>query len=110
MNTRLAILAAVLMAASAPALAGGDNPCRQLAQETGLSERKVNMVLGNRTSFAEYTYTYDRSLARLRKTIGEGRYDQLMNKGELISASVDVKARALLAALDESRDETRATP
>lgn len=102
MNTRLAILAAALMAISAPALAG-DNPCKQLARETGLSERKVNMILGVRTSFAEYPYTYDRSVAKLRKAIGEGRYDQLMNHGELIAASPDTKARAMLAALEENR-------
>jgi len=103
MNIKLAFLAAALIAASAPAFAGGDDPCKILAQETGLTERKVNMVLGNRTSFAEYPYTYQRSVEKLRKAIGEGRYDQLMNHGNLISASVDTKARALLAALDENR-------
>lgn len=107
MNIRLAVLAAALMAISAPAFAG-DDPCKQLAQETGLSERKVNMILGNRTSFAEYTYTYDRSVAKLRRAIGGDRYDHLMNRGELISASVDTKARALLAVLDENRN--RNTP
>lgn len=106
MNIRLALLAASLVAISAPAFAG-DDPCRQLARETGLSERKVNMILGNRTSFAEYPYTYERSVAKLRKAIGEGRYDQLMNKGNLIAASVDTKAVALLAALDENRRSAR---
>ncbi|KQY55096.1 hypothetical protein ASD14_02765 [Lysobacter sp. Root494] len=91
---------------SAPAFAG-DNPCNQLARETGLSERKINMVLGNRTSFAEYPYTYERSVATLRRAIGESRYDQLMNKGNLIAASVDTKAVALLAALDENRRNAR---
>ena len=102
MNIRLAILAAALMAISAPALAG-DNPCKQLARETGLSERKVNMILGTRTSFAEYPYTYDRAVAKLRKAIGDGRYDQLMNHGELIAATPDDKARALLAVIEENR-------
>ena len=102
MNTRLALLAAALMAVSAPAFAG-DDPCTQLAQETGLSERKINMILGTRSSFAEYPYTYERSVAKLRRAIGEGRYDQLMNHGELIAASPDTKARALLAALEENR-------
>lgn len=105
MNIRLAILAAALMAVAAPALAG-DNPCKQLAQQTGLSERKISMILGTRTSFAEYPYTYDRSVAKLRRAIGEGRYDHLMNQGELISASSDVKARALLAVLEENRNNT----
>ena len=104
MNIKLAILALTLMAASAPALAG-DNPCKQLARETGLSERKVNMILGTRTSFAEYPYTYERSVAKLRKAVGEGRYDRLM-QGELIGSSVDTKARALVAVLEEHRNET----
>ena len=104
MNIRLALLTAALMAASAPALAD-DNPVRLLAQETGLSERKVNMILGNRTSFAEYPYTYQRSVEKLRKTIGEGRYDQLMNHGELIAATPETKARALLVVLAERRNE-----
>jgi hypothetical protein len=65
------------------------------------------MILGNRTSFAEYPYTYERSVAKLRKAIGEGRYDQLMNNGNLIAASVDTKAVALLAVLDENRRNAR---
>jgi hypothetical protein len=110
MNIKLTFLAVALVAVSAPAFAGdsSEDPCKILAQETGLTERKVNMILGNRTSFAEYPYTYDRSVAKLRKTIGEGRYDQLMTHGNLISASVDTKARALLAVLEESR--TQNTP
>lgn len=104
MNFRLAILAAALAAVSAPAFAT-DNPCKQLAEETGLSERKINMILGVRTSFAEYPYTYERSVAKLRKAIGDDRYDQLMNEGNLISASTDAKARALLAVIEERRNE-----
>lgn len=104
MNIRLALLTAALMAVSAPALAA-DDPCKQLAQETGLSERKINMILGNRTSFAEYPYTYQRSVEKLREAIGEGRYDHLMNNGELIAATPDAKARALLAVLEERRNE-----
>jgi hypothetical protein len=105
MNIRLASLAVALMVAAAPAFAG-DNPCKKLADETGLTERKVNMILGSRTSFAEYPYTYQRSVDKLRKAIGEGRYDQLMNGGTLISATNDDKARALLAALEENRNST----
>ena len=106
MNTRLALLAATLAAISAPAFAG-DDPCSQLARETGLSERKVNMILGNRTSFAEYPYTYERSVATLRKAIGAARYDQLKNNSNLVAASVDAKANAMLAVLDENRRNAR---
>lgn len=105
MKLRLVLITAALMAVSAPALAG-DDPCKLLAQETGLSERKINMILGNRTSFAEYPYTYQRSVEKLRKAIGEGRYDHLMNNGELVAATRETKARALLAALAEQRNES----
>lgn len=107
MNVRLTCLAVALMAVSAPVFAA-DDPCKLLAQETGLSERKVQMILGNRTSFAEYPYTYQRAVEKLRREIGEGRYDQLMNHDNLVAASVDTKARALLAALEENRN--RNTP
>jgi hypothetical protein len=103
MNIRLATLAVVLVAASAPAFAGDRDPVRILAQETGLTERKVNMILGTRTSFAEYPRCYQRSVAKLRKSVGEGRYDQLMN-GNLVAAAPQAKAQALLAALEEQRN------
>jgi hypothetical protein len=65
------------------------------------------MILGNRTSFAEYPYTYERSVATLRKAIGAARYDQLMNNSNLVAASMDAKANAMLAALDENRRNAR---
>lgn len=104
MNIRLATLAIALMAAAAPAMAGGDDPFQALARESGLSERKVHMILGVRTSYAEYPYTYTRSVEKLRAAIGEGRYDHLMNSRELISASPRKKAQALLAALEADKD------
>lgn len=104
MNTRTATLAIALMAAATPAFAGGDDdPLRILARETGLSERKVQMILGTRTAFAEYPYTYARSVERLRSAIGEARYDQLMG-GQLIAATPREKAEALLAVLEEESD------
>lgn len=106
MNIRLATLAVALMAVSAPALAG--NPCKQLAQETGLTERQVKMVVGDRTPFAEYRTSYARSVATLRSAIGEARYDELMNNKRLTDASPDTKATALLAALEDNRNS--ATP
>lgn len=105
MNTRLAGFAIALMAAAVPAMAGdAKDPVQLLARETGLSERKVQMILGTRTSYAEYPYTYARSVAKLRRAIGEDRYDQLMDNGELVVASPQARAEALLAALGEGRD------
>ena len=101
MNIRITTLALALMAAASPALAAGnDDPVRVLARETGLSERKVQMILGTRTAFAEYPYTYARSVERLRSAIGRDRYDQLMG-GRLIAATPREKAEALLAVLED---------
>jgi hypothetical protein len=108
MNIRLATLAVALMAVSAPALAG--DPCKQLARETGLTERQVKMVIGDRTPFAEYRTQYSRSVATLRSAIGDWRYDELMNNKRLADASMDTKASALLVALEENRNSNRNTP
>lgn len=101
MNLKLASLAVALMAASSPLLAG-ENPCKQLAQETGLTQRQVQMILGNRTPFAEYRTSYESSVAKLRASIGKTRYDELMNNKRLTDATPDVKAAALLAVLEEN--------
>jgi hypothetical protein len=105
MNIRLATLAIVLMATALPA-AAGDNPFKILARESGLSERKVHMVLGTRTAYAEYPYTYQRSVEKLRDTIGNARYDHLMNDSELIVASPQAKAEALVAVLRERDNDS----
>ncbi|MFD0739262.1 hypothetical protein ACFQZQ_08225 [Lysobacter koreensis] len=65
------------IAAAAPAYAA-DNVVEQLAHDSGLSVRKVQMILGNRTSFAEYPYTYQRSLEKFQARIGKENYNQLM--------------------------------
>lgn len=76
MNARIA-LAVVAIAMTPPVLAN-DNPVEELARQSGLSERRVQMLLGNRTSFAEYRYTYDRSLERLLATVGDENYRRLI--------------------------------
>lgn len=104
MKTIFSGIALTALLAAAPAFAT-DNPVQLLAKETGLSERRVQMVLGTRSSFAEYVYTYDRTAKKLRTAIGAARYDQLMSNGEFIAASPETKARALLVALETRRAE-----
>lgn len=72
------VLAAVAIAMTSPALAN-DNPVEELASQTGLSERKVKMILGDRTAYAEYPYTYDRSLKQFKAAIGEANYQRLIS-------------------------------
>ena len=50
----------------------------QLARETGLSERQVRMVVGARTSYADYRYTFDRTQRRFREALGADRYRDLI--------------------------------
>ncbi|HEY5851518.1 MAG TPA: hypothetical protein VIT62_12235 [Lysobacter sp.] len=79
MKAKIAFIALAL-AASMPAWAEqSKDPIGDLAQATGLSERKVQMLVGNRTAFAEYPYTYDRALRKFVGVIGEVRYEQLMD-------------------------------
>ncbi len=77
MKAKIALIA-LAMAVAAPAWAGED-PVGDLSTITGLSERKVTMILGNRTAFAEYPYTYDRALRKFVSTVGKENYNRLMD-------------------------------
>lgn len=81
MKTKLALI--VMAAAFAAPAWAGDDPVGDLAEISNLSKRKVQMLIGNRTAFAEYRYTYDRSLERLVSVIGEANYERLMD-GEAV--------------------------
>lgn len=76
MKTRTALVAALL---AAPFSAQASDTLQRLSEHTGLSERKVQMILGNRSSFAEYPYTYQRSLEKFRAALGEENYQRLMD-------------------------------
>ena len=75
---------------------------KQLADETGLSENRVRMVVGPRTGYADYRTTFNRSQRQFKNALGEERYNDLMagRKIELYNqraasvASVDTKAEA----------------
>src|SRR5687768_16275396 len=67
----------IAIAAMAPAYAGNDD-IQKLAEYTGLSERKVQMILGCHSCYAEYRYTYQRSLNTFKQAIGEENFEQLM--------------------------------
>jgi len=96
MKAKLASIAIAMMAVTAPAFAA-DDPVADLARETGLSERKVQMILGTRTAYAEYTYTYDRSLEKFKAGIGEARYQRLMS-GERVTLPSGVEVQIQVAA------------
>lgn len=76
MKIKFAVLAFALVA-TLPAYAG-DKDIQDLASYTGMSERKVKMILGTRTAYAEYPYTYERYKARFVKTLGKDNYQRLI--------------------------------
>ncbi|HEY1141447.1 MAG TPA: hypothetical protein VGE88_14770, partial [Lysobacter sp.] len=81
MKAKIAFIA-LAMAVTAPAWAA--DPVGDLSKITGLSERKVTMIVGNRTAFAEYPYTYDRAYKKFVAAIGRDNYDRLMD-GEAVA-------------------------
>lgn len=76
MNARTPLLVAFL---AAPFSVQAGDVIKQLSDHTGVSERKVQMILGARSSFAEYPYTYQRSLEKFRAALGEENYRRAMN-------------------------------
>jgi hypothetical protein len=102
MKLQIATLA-LATAAAFPAWAGND-PINELSAITGLSERKVQMVLGNRTAFAEYRYTYDRSLEKFTEAVGRENMKRLMD-GESVVLR-DSAGREVVVQLPRGRAAT----
>ena len=96
MKAKIAFIA-LAMAVTAPAWAA--DPVGDLSKITGLSERKVQMIVGNRTAFAEYPYTYDRALEKFVAAIGEDNYDRLMD-GEAVALH-DAKGNEYIVQIGE---------
>lgn len=89
----------VALAAMAPAHAER-NEIRALAEQTGLSERQVRMIVGCRTCYAGYTHTYERSLTKFKKAIGEENYEQLM-AGQPVVLENRIEVGARVAKIDK---------
>ncbi|MBU8976683.1 MULTISPECIES: hypothetical protein [unclassified Lysobacter] len=103
MKAKIAFIA-LAMAVSAPAWAAED-PVGDLSKVTGLTERKVQMILGNRTAFAEYPYTYDRSLQKFVTAIGKENYQRLM-EGEAVALR-DTQGNEYIVQLDRKQLSNR---
>ncbi|RNF85962.1 hypothetical protein [Montanilutibacter psychrotolerans] len=88
MNAKAAFIAVALVAA-APAYAGD---LSLIAQQTGLSERKVQMLMGNRTPFAEYTRSYERAREQFENALGKERAADLL-AGRTITLDIPRDAR-----------------
>jgi len=97
MKAKIAFIA-LAMAVTAPAWAA--DPVGDLSKITGLTERKVSMVLGNRTAFAEYPYTYDRALDKFVSAVGKDNYNRLM-EGEAVALR-DSKGNEYIVQIDSN--------
>lgn len=78
----------------------GTSSITLLAQASGLSERQVQMVLGNRTSYAEYRISYDRVDRKFRDAVGPEIYRNLKERGELTASN----AQQLMAIVNTRSD------
>ena len=76
MNAKIAALV-IAIAAMAPAYAGSKD-IQELAHYTGLTERKVQMILGCHSCYPEYRYNYQRSLKQFKEALGEENFEELM--------------------------------
>ena len=83
MKTKQLLLLALL--AASPALAGASTSSHlaDLAAQTGLSERQVQMVVGAHTAYAAYLTQYDWARQRMIRTLGPDRYMDMMAGGEI---------------------------
>jgi hypothetical protein len=64
------------------------NAIAMLSEATGISERQIQMVLGDRTYYAGYVASYDFVDQRLRRSIGPEMYRHLKQQGELTALDV----------------------
>ncbi len=69
MKTRLLVVLAATLFSTAVA-AGGREDIQTLADQAGLTERQVRMVLGTPTAFSEYRTSYVASKHKLMRAVG----------------------------------------
>jgi hypothetical protein len=72
---------------------------QQLARETGLSERKIRMLVGARTAFAEYRTSFDRTQKHFLQAMGPERYQDFID-----GRPIPLYRQGLANAADDSRD------
>jgi hypothetical protein len=97
MNAKIAGMV-IALAAMAPVQAA-ENDIERLAEYSGLTVRKVQMILGTRTAFAEYPYTYQRSLEKFRKALGTKNYELLM-AGQPVKLDNGIEVQVRVASVD----------
>lgn len=71
-----------------------------LADQTGLTERQVKMVVGPRSSHAAFLASYDQVQRQFVKAVGQERYQELLARREATPAAPSPQDR--LAKLDRA--------
>ncbi|MGH8113816.1 MAG: hypothetical protein ACREPS_01990 [Rhodanobacteraceae bacterium] len=61
----------------------GVHPVALLSNATGLTERQVQMVLGDRSSYAGYKASYDAADRKFEKALGPEIYQHVKSRHEL---------------------------
>lgn len=77
MSARIALFTAVL---AVTPLAHAGETVAALASETGLTERNIQMLVGARSSFAEYRSSFTRVDRQFRAVVGDVRYERLTGR------------------------------
>ncbi len=99
----IGIAAALALPAASTAMAQeGANTMDLLAQASGLTSRQVQMVLGNRSTYAEYRISYDRVERQFREAVGPEIFRSLKERGELSAQHAQA-----LAAMADARHANR---
>ena len=84
MKTKQLLLFALMTVAPCLAGAASHSQLSDLAAQTGLSERQVQMVVGGHTAYAEYLTQYDWARRRMISRLGPDRYVDLMAGGDIV--------------------------
>jgi hypothetical protein len=77
----------------------GEDIIGALADQTGLTERQVKMVVGPRSSHAAYLASYDQVQRQFVKSVGQERYKELLARRDA-KAQEPAEAEARIASLD----------
>ena len=88
-------LALIALAASFATPAWAGSPLEDLADAADLSKRQVQMVIGNRTAFAEYRYTYSYARKHLVAAIGTVNFERLMDGERVVVTGLEGRRLAL---------------
>ena len=102
MYARIALFAAVL---AVTPLAHSGETVAALAQETGLTERNIQMLVGARSSFAEHRSNFARVDRIFMEAVGEVRYERLTGRTASSSKSCEASVTRSTQRKEQDKDK-----